>query len=254
MTGRFAGKVALVTGAAGGIGRATAQAFAREGARVVVSDWKEEEARATAEAIREAGGEALFVAADITRSAQVKALVEQSVAHFGRLDIAHNNAGVLNTMSQILADDAEEDFDRIMAVNAKGTFLCMKHEIAQMLKQGGGGAIVNTASAVALVGMPNAVPYVASKHAVAGMTKAAALQFAASGIRINAVCPGSIRTPMLADALAYPEIEKFLVDQQPIGRLGTPEEIASAVLWLASDGASFAIGTVLAVDGGFVAR
>lgn len=254
MSRQFENKVVLVTGAAGGIGRATALAFAREGARVVVSDLAGSAIEETAALVRQAGAEVSAFAADIGRSDQVRALVAAAVERYGRLDIAHNNAGVMNPLAQILGDDAEADFDHTMGVNARGTYLCMKYEIAQMLAQGGPGAIVNTASALGQVGMPSAIAYAASKHAVVGMTRAAALEFAPAGIRINAVCPGTIRTPMVADSLNIAEVEKFMIEQHPIGRLGTAEEIASAVLWLASPGASFAVGTILAVDGGYIAR
>ena len=254
MNDRFTDQTVVITGASKGIGFACAEAFAREGARVVVSDLAGSAIEETAALARQAGAEVSAFAADIGRSDQVRALVAAAVERYGRLDIAHNNAGVMNPLAQILGDDAEADFDHTMGVNARGTYLCMKYEIAQMLAQGGPGAIVNTASALGQVGMPSAIAYAASKHAVVGMTRAAALEFAPAGIRINAVCPGTIRTPMVADSLNIAEVEKFMIAQHPIGRLGTAEEIASAVLWLASPGAAFAVGTILAVDGGYIAR
>ena len=244
----FANKVVLVTGGAGGIGRETALAFGAAGGRVVVSDVSlagEE----TAALITQAGGEAIFVQADVSKEAQVEALIGKAVAAYGRLDCAFNNAGI-EEESKPLADADEALFDRIIGVNVKGAWLCMKHEIRQMLKQGG-GAIVNTASVAGLVGAPLQPIYAASKHAVVGMTKTAAAEYGRAGIRINSVCPGVIRTPMMERALERePRREKGIAKIHPIGRIGEAGEIAGAVLWLCSDAASFVTGHQMAVDGG----
>ena len=248
----FSGKSVLVTGAAGGIGRAAALAFAREGGRVVVADVDTAGGEETVALIVKAGGEAIFVRADVSQAAQVEALVDKAVASFGRLDCAFNNAGI-EIEHLPLADADEAVFDRIMSVNVKGVWLCMKHEIRQMLKQGG-GTIVNTASVAGLVGAPLQPIYAASKHAVVGMTKTAAAEYGKAGIRVNSVCPGIIRTPMLDRALERePRREKGIVKVHPIGRLGEAEEIANAALWLCSDSASFVTGHQLAVDGGLTA-
>jgi NAD(P)-dependent dehydrogenase (short-subunit alcohol dehydrogenase family) len=248
----FAGKVVLVTGAAGGIGRAASLAFVREGARVAVCDISAAGGEETVAMIRDAGGEALFIKADVSREAEVEALVAQTVSAYGRLDCAFNNAGI-EEESKPLGEADEALFDRIMAVNVKGAWLCMKYEIRQMLKQGG-GAIVNTASVAGLVGAPLQPIYAASKHAVVGMTKTAAAEYGRAGIRINSVCPGVIRTEMLVRALERePRREKSIVKVHPIGRLGEAEEIANAALWLCSDAASFVTGHQLAVDGGLTA-
>lgn len=248
----YAGKVVLVTGAAGGIGRAAALGFGRAGARVVVSDIGVQGGEETAALIVQAGGEALFVKADVARDAEVEALVAKTVGTYGRLDCAFNNAGI-EEESKPLGECEEALFDRIMAINVKGAWLCMKHEIRQMLKQGK-GSIVNTASVAGLVGAPLQGAYAASKHAVVGMTKTAAAEYGKAGIRINSVCPGVIRTAMLERALERePRREKGIVRAHPIGRIGEAEEIAAAVLWLCSDAASFVTGHQLAVDGGLTA-
>lgn len=245
----FAGKAVLVTGGAGGIGRATALAFGQAGARVAVSDFAVAGGEETVALIRQAGGEAIFIRADITKADQVEAMVAKVVESFGRLDCAFNNAGI-EEESQRLADCDEALFDRIINVNVKGVFLCMKYEIRQMKIQGA-GAIVNTASVAGLVGAPLQPAYAASKHAVVGMTKTAGAEYGRAGIRINSVCPGVIRTEMMDRALERePKREKLLQVAHPIGRIGEAEEIAGAVLWLCSDAASFVVGHQLAVDGG----
>lgn len=248
----FSDKSVLVTGAAGGIGRAAAIAFARVGARVAVCDVDAAGGEQTVAQIVQAGGEAVFIRADISQADQVENLVSSVVAKFGRLDCAFNNAGI-EIEHLPLAEADEAVFDRIMSVNVKGVWLCMKYEIRQMLKQGG-GAIVNTASVAGLVGAPLQPIYAASKHAVVGMTKTAAAEYGKAGIRINSVCPGIIRTPMLDRALERePRREKSIVKVHPIGRLGEAEEIANAALWLCSNAASFVTGHQLAVDGGLTA-
>ena len=252
---RFSGKVALVTGGASGIGRACAQLFAREGASVVVSDVALEGGQQTVRLIEEDGGEASFVEADVSKAAQVEALVGRTVEIYGRLDYAFNNAGIEGRMATNTADYPEEDWDRVIAVNLKGVWLCMKHEIPQMLSQGG-GSIVNNSSVEGLVGLEGTSAYAASKHGVVGLTKTAALEYAQSGIRVNAVCPGLIRTPMVERySRGDAEIEAQLAASlEPVGRMGSPEEVAEAVVWLCSEAASFVTGHAMAVDGGFLAR
>jgi NAD(P)-dependent dehydrogenase (short-subunit alcohol dehydrogenase family) len=246
--------VALITGGAAGIGRAAARAFAARGARVAIADLKASEGKEVAAAIAREGGQAIFVEADVSQRADVARLLEATLAAFGRLDVAFNNAGIEGTLAST-ADCTEENFDRTLGVNLKGTWLCMREEIAQMLRQGEGGAIVNMSSVAGLVGFANLPAYVASKHGVIGLTRAAALEYAATGIRINAVCPGVIHTEMIDRVTGRdPAIEKQFVDLEPMGRMGTPEEIADAAVWLASSAASFVTGHALAIDGGLVAR
>jgi NAD(P)-dependent dehydrogenase (short-subunit alcohol dehydrogenase family) len=248
----FDGKVALVTGAAGGIGRAAALAFGRAGASVVVADLSAEGGQQTADLIREGGGKALFVKTNVAIASEVEAMVAAAVAEFGRIDCAFNNAGIEEEHLP-LGESEEAVFDRIMAVNVKGVWLCMKYQIRQMLKQGG-GAIVNMASVAGLVGAPTQPIYAASKHAVVGLTKTAAVEYGRAGIRVNSVCPGVINTPMLTRALERePEREKRMRKIHPIGRFGEADEIANAALWLCSDQASFVTGHQLAVDGGLTA-
>ena len=253
MAGLTEGKVALVTGAGSGIGRATALVFAREGAKVVVSDIVVEGGQETVQQIEAAGGEAIFVKADVSQAADVEALITQTVETYGRLDCAFNNAGIEGGM-KLTIDCTKEEFDRTIAVNLTGVWLCMKYEIQQMLSQGS-GAIVNTASAAGLVGFPSLPDYVASKHGVVGLTKTAALEYAKSGIRVNAVCPGVIQTPMVErGAQLSPGFDELAVSMEPVGRFGQPAEVGEAVVWLCSDAASFVTGHPMAVDGGLVAQ
>jgi NAD(P)-dependent dehydrogenase (short-subunit alcohol dehydrogenase family) len=253
MAGLVAGKVALVTGASSGIGRATALAFAREGAKVVVADVTVEGGEETVAQVKKAGGEAIFVKTDVSKAVEVEALVAKAVATYGRLDCAHNNAGIAGNAKTVV-DDTEDNWDRILAINLKGVWLCMKYEIAHMLKQGG-GAIVNTASGAGLIGVRRGGAYVASKHGVVGLTKTAALEYAKAGIRVNCVCPGPIDTPMLQGIGGSNQVViERMVAAQPGGRLGKPAEIAEAAVWLCSDAASFVTGLPMPVDGGYTAQ
>jgi len=247
------GKVALVTGAGSGIGRATALLFAREGARVVVADIVPSGGKETVHLIQKAGGEAIFVPADISASEQVQRMIQEAVRAYGRIDYAVNNAGI-EAQPAPTADCTEADFDRTVGVNLRGTFLCMKYEIRQMLAQGG-GSIVNTSSMAGMVGVAGMPAYTAAKHGIIGLTRTAALEYARAGIRVNAVCPGATRTPMVQQIIAaMPELGKGMEENHPIGRIAEPEEIAEAIVWLCSDSASFVTGHALAVDGGLLAK
>jgi NAD(P)-dependent dehydrogenase (short-subunit alcohol dehydrogenase family) len=255
--GLVSGKVALVTGSGGGIGRATALKFAEEGAKVIASDINIDEGNETAALIKQNGGDAVFARADVTRSADVEALIAIVVDTYGQFDCACNNAGIEGKIAPI-AKQSEGDFDRVMSVNAKGTFLCLKYEIAHMLKNGG-GAIVNLASIAGLVGFPGLGSYVASKHAINGLTKNAALEYSKLGIRINSICPGGIETRML-DSLVTQSTggrigtREMMDPLHPIGRVGNPDEVAELIVWLCSPRASFMTGANIAVDGGYVAQ
>jgi len=252
MSGRFAGRGILVTGAGSGIGRAAAQLFADEGGRVVVVDQDENEAQATVTSIRQAGGEALAIGADVSREADCRGMVERALAAYGRLHVAFNNAGI-GASGFAVADEEEVTWSRLIDVNLKGIFLAMKYEIPAMVSAGG-GAIVNTASVAGLVGERGIGAYSASKHGVVGLTRTAALDYIGQGVRINAVCPGATRTRILANWFQDPKVEAFILSRHPIGRIAEPEEIARAVLFLASDDASFIVGQALAVDGGLTAQ
>jgi NAD(P)-dependent dehydrogenase (short-subunit alcohol dehydrogenase family) len=244
------GKIALVTGAGSGIGKSAALIFAQRGCSVAVVDWNPEGGAQTVKEIEGAGGKALFLQTDVSDSAQVQEMVRKTVEHFGRLDCAFNNAGIAIGLEP-LTEFAEEHWDRLIAVDLKGAWLCMKYEIAEMLKTGG-GAIVNTASLAGLLGMPAHYGYVEAKHGVVGMTRSAALEYGDRGIRVNAVCPGMIETPM-TDAFADEEALKALPALHPIGRIGKPHEVAEAAVWLCSDAASFVTGVPMPVDGGLLA-
>jgi NAD(P)-dependent dehydrogenase (short-subunit alcohol dehydrogenase family) len=253
MSGMLEGKIALVTGAGSGIGRAGALAFAREGASVVLSDVVAEGGNETLRLIEEAGGKGRFIQGDVSVPADVQAMVRSAETFYGRLDCAFNNAGIEGSQAPT-AECTEENWDQVLRVNLKGTWLCVKNEIPLMLRHGG-GAIVNTASVAGLVGFPGIVAYNASKGGVIQLTKTAALEYATEGIRVNAVCPGVIRTPMVdrfvGDSV---EAEPNFVAMEPVGRMGMPHEVAEAAVWLCSDAASFVTGHAMVVDGGLVAQ
>jgi len=248
-------KVALVTGGTSGIGKAAALALAKAGAKVVVAGRRDNEGQSVVDAIEKAGGEALFVKTDVSKEADVKALVEKTMAAFGHLDIAFNNAGIEGQMGLTTDAQTEENFDSIFNINVKGVVLSMKHEAAAMLRNGG-GSIINTSSIAGQIGLAGAGLYVASKHAVNGLSKSAALEFARKGIRVNTVSPGTIQTDMITRMVGEGESEarKWWENQHPVGRFGTVDEVAAAVVWLASPDSSFVTGTDIAVDGGYMAQ
>ena len=254
MAGMLEGKVALVTGGGGGIGRATALAMVREGARVAVADFDAAAARDTVAQINAQGGQAITLTGDVTRAEDVHAMVQDAVTAYGRLDCAFNNAGIapyqVHAEGQLTAEWSEESFDRMIAVNLKGVWLCMKEEIPQMLSQGG-GAIVNTASIAGLIGLQTSSAYVAAKHGVIGLTKTAALEYAEAHIRVNAVCPGFIETRMTRDTMR--RRGEAIMAQIPFRRMGQPGEIAEMVVWLCSERASYVTGAAYNVDGGWMA-
>src|SRR4030095_7699209 len=249
---QFQDKVVLITGGTSGIGRATAVAFGREGASVVLSGRRVEEGNNVVELVQSAGGQGLFVRADVSNPSDVEKTMATVLSRFGRLDVAFNNAGVEDAAAPF-HEQTVENFDRVMGINVKGLWLSMQAEIRQMLKQGG-GAIVNTSSVGGLIAISNNATYVATKHAVIGYTKAAALEYAKQGIRVNAVAPAAIDTEMIQRFASGPEVRDQLARAHPIGRIGPPEEVAEAVLWLSSPAASFVTGHTLIVDGGYLAK
>ena len=248
----FTGKVALVTGGTSGIGHETSVLFAKRGAKVVVAGRREIEGKATIDLIRSAGAEGLFVKTDVSRASDVESLIEKTVAAFGGLDCAFNNAGIEGNWAPI-TEQTEEDWDRTVDINLKGTWLCVKFEIRQMLKQGRAGAIVNNSSVAGFIGGRGTTTYSATKHGVIGLTKAAAIEVAGNGIRVNVVCPAVIETPMADRLFGAPEAQKVSLGLHPIGRFGKPIEVAEAVLWMCSSAAGFMTGQSLVLDGGFLA-
>jgi len=256
MENEMNGRVALITGGSQGIGRATAIGFARRGAKVAVGDVDEDGAKETVRKITESGGDAVFVRTDVSDEGSVRELVRQTVDRFGRLDFAVNNAGIEGDLAPT-HEYERKSWDQVIGINLTGVWLCMKYEIPEMLKAGG-GSIVNIASILGHVSFATTPAYSASKHGVVGLTKAAALDYAQKGIRVNAVCPGFIETPMVMErglkAGSNADAKKQLEEAHPVGRLGQPDEIASAILWLCSDGASFTTGQSVIVDGGYVAQ
>jgi len=254
MAGILDGKIALITGAGSGIGRATSKIFARERARLVLVDVIEQGGQETLSMLKDSGADAIFVRADVSKWNEVEATVAKAVDKYGRLDCAFNNAGIEGEGGQT-HECSEANWNRVIAINLTGVWLCMKAEVAQMLKQGKGGAIVNTSSGAGLAGIRGMPAYVAAKHGVAGLTRAAALEYGRQNIRINAVCPGPIRTPMMARGLRLrPDLEEKYARAEPLKRLGEPEEIGEAVAWLCSDRASYVTGLPMPVDGGFMAQ
>ncbi|MGN7819191.1 SDR family oxidoreductase [Chitinophaga sp. 22536] len=249
----FNNKVAIVTGGSFGIGRATAIAFARQGASVVIADCVEDLNRETLQQIEADGGKATFIKCDVSKASDIEAMVDKTISMYGRLDFAFNNAGI-EGVAATTQQCTQENWERTLAVNLTGVWLCMKHELSHMLQQGS-GAIVNCASVAGLVGFPSLPAYVASKHGVIGLTKTAALEYAKWGIRVNAVCPGVIKTPMIDRFTGNnKQAEQQFVDMEPVGRMGEPAEVAAAVIWLCSDAASFVTGAALPVDGGWISQ
>ncbi len=250
---KMRGKAAFITGSGSGIGRSIALRFAEEGARVAVVEVSVEGGEQTVSMIKEAGGEAIFVRGDISKASEVESAVNRVIDAWGKIDCAVNNAGI-EAQPMPTADCPEEDWDMVIGVNLKGTWLCLKYEIKQMLKQGG-GVIVNTSSIAGLVGVQGMPAYTASKHGVIGLTKTAALEYGGSGIRVNAVCPGAVRTPMMEQVIkAMPELGEDMNANHPLGRIAEPVDIAEAVMWLCSDSASFVTGHSMVVDGGYTAK
>jgi NAD(P)-dependent dehydrogenase (short-subunit alcohol dehydrogenase family) len=245
------GKVAIITGGTSGIGRSAAILFAQSGAKVVVAGRREKEGQEVVDAILASGGQALFVKTDVAKNEDVQALVQKTAERVGRLDVAFNNAGIEGHWVPV-AEQTEEDWDRTIDINVKGVWLCLKYEIRQMLKQGTGGAIVNVSSVAGFIGAAGAATYCASKHAVMGLTKSAALETARNGIRVNSICPGIIETPMGDRLFGAPEVTKWALSFYPLGRFGKPMEVAEAVLFLCSSGSSFMTGQSLVLDGGFL--
>jgi NAD(P)-dependent dehydrogenase (short-subunit alcohol dehydrogenase family) len=245
------GKVAIITGGTSGIGRDTAVLFGRHGAKVVLAGRRQADGEETLKQVRAAGGDGLFVKTDVAKSGDVEALVKKTVEKFGRVDTAFNNAGIEGTWVPIV-DQTEKDWDELIDINLKGVWLCLKYEIQQMLKQGEGGTIVNMSSVAGLMGTPAAAPYGASKHGVIGLTRTAALEYAHQKIRVNAVCPAVIETPMGERLFGAPEARQWALSKHPIGRFGQPMEIAEAVLWLCSEKSSFMTGHYMVLDGGFL--
>ena len=251
MSKELENKVALVTGGTTGIGRDTAVLFAKAGAKVIFSGRREREGNETLNLIRAAGADGHFVKSDVSKSADVESLVQKTIEKYGRLDVAFNNAGIEGAWAP-LAEQTEENWDQVQNINLKGVWLSMKYEILQMLKQGGGGAIVNMSSVAGLIGAAGAGIYVASKHGVLGLTKSAAIEYAPHGIRVNAVCPAVIETAMAERAFGDPVVNKRMLSLHPLGRFGKPIEVAEAVLWLCSDKSSFTTGQYVGVDGGLL--
>lgn len=248
------GKVAIITGGGSGIGRETARLFAREGVKVVVADWSEKDGEETVSIIESAGGQASYLNVDVSNETMVKAMVDFAVCRYGRLDYAHNNAGIDQIGMDPVHKVPESTWDKVVNINLKSIFFCMKHELAHMLPRSS-GVIVNTSSGAGLRGAPGMTAYCAAKHGVVGLTRSAALDHARDGVRINVVCPGPIATPMLEESYReFPELEEDYVRYQPMGRNGKPDEVGDAVLWLCSSAASIVNGGVLAVDGGLSAQ